>query len=243
MDAKLSAPQDEVEYQVELGNTFRNSFSHSYHTLQYAFRPDSVSNHGILARTLDGALEVEFPAVNLEQTSNPNWYFKGNYQQCKNVECLLILDKDRKNFKLEKLSGSAKGLKPGPKPTKNSALLDIDVTNPNSIQMAISSNTSANMHQHGLRKRNSEQNGEQTKRIKKVQTPVEQATDDDLENLVTTIENPSDPNLELQTLSEITKSSDIISGENKEEDLFSSSSSSDSSSSSSSSDSSESEKE
>jgi len=99
------------------------------------------------------------------------------------------------------------------------------------------------MHQHGLRKRNSEQNGEQTKRIKKVQTPVEQATDDDLENLVTTIENPSDPNLELQSLREITKTSDIISGENKEEDLFSSSSSSDSSSSSSSSDSSESEKE
>jgi len=115
-------PEDNVEYQVRLGDTFTRPHSEKiYHSLQYAFKPSSIQSQGLLKKAKnEGILELEFlNSQSQDQTSaehpQHSYYFRGNYQHSKDVDCILIYEGPEKGFRLEKLSGSAKGLKPGPK--------------------------------------------------------------------------------------------------------------------------------
>jgi len=181
-------PEDEVEYEVELGETFTNEESdRTYHTLHYGFRPPSVESQGKIFKAQDGSLDIEFKTTNAEQPT----YFRAHYQRSNELECLLIYDPEEKTFTLEKLTGSAKSLKPtkGPPSVSPNAPLPV-------IPTVTNGSGSANHTVTKKRPSESQKPAKKFKREKIKASPQEKATDDDddLENLISTIENSSNEN-------------------------------------------------
>jgi len=106
-------PSDGVEYKVELGTTFHSPTQNIiYHTLQYHFKPASAANccGTLIKAPEEGPLELEIAPGS---SSEGPTVFKGNYQsyQKGKIECLLIFHPTHNTFTLERLTGSAKGLK------------------------------------------------------------------------------------------------------------------------------------
>jgi len=140
-------PEDNIEYQVRLGDTFIKPHSEKiYHSLQYAFKPSSIQSQGLLKKAKEGVLELEFlnsqPPQDQTNAEHPqhSYYFRGNYQYSKDVDCILIFEGPEKGFRLEKLSGSAKGLKPGPKASNSISSSNV----PPSVPVSLTTNGKRN---------------------------------------------------------------------------------------------------
>lgn len=93
-------------YPVQLGPSFTKSAG-SFHTLQYSFKPASLEGGG------KGSIEVSGSQVTVEATPNSGGaavQFKGTWSDAKEGECVLIWEDG--SFRLEKLSSTAKALRP-----------------------------------------------------------------------------------------------------------------------------------
>jgi hypothetical protein len=113
---EVLGPEDNVEYKVTLGSTFNyDGGNREYHTIQCLRERRSQAaseTNGIVSKDND-VIDIEFKQGDADLS-----YYRGNYKPSK-VECLLIYHGPEKGFTLEKLSGSAKGLKPGKKTERN----------------------------------------------------------------------------------------------------------------------------
>jgi len=126
--SSISANAD-VQHSVRLGDTFKagkRGNNSTFHTLQYGFKPASLSAYGNLSKSStskgssNSQLEIEFPSLAGNEKGQIT-YFRGPYQGAKEVECLFIFEGEEQGFVVEKLTGSVKGLKPH-QGTKESAI-------------------------------------------------------------------------------------------------------------------------
>jgi len=111
---EIPVPEDNVEYRVTLGDTFFEDSGRLYRTIQCNKRSASAVETTGLAAIHEELLELEFQSVGADAQPFAS-YYRGSYKASK-VECLLVYHGPEKGFTLERLSGSAKGLKPGKKP-------------------------------------------------------------------------------------------------------------------------------
>eukprot|EP00899_Mesostigma_viride_P025931 jgi/Mesvir1/6522/Mv16787-RA.1 len=110
MASRPGAPVQGVEYPVVLGDTFlqRNGSSRKYFTLRYHFKPESIDTAapGLLTQCEDKEVEVEFKNKEAEK---PRVIYKGNHEQCKDLDYLVLFD--GKSMRFERLTDSIKNLR------------------------------------------------------------------------------------------------------------------------------------
>ncbi len=112
------------------------SFSAAFFILPDTLRKEQIDNNntdskGTLAKAKEGGtLELLLDNTNTSNNATDQKYFRGNYQNCKEVDCVLILEPDGR-VRLERLTGSVKGLKPQPQPVDSSFNADYNDSNLN----------------------------------------------------------------------------------------------------------------
>ncbi|XP_033842795.1 ELL-associated factor 2 [Periophthalmus magnuspinnatus] len=96
---------DNQEHVLKLGETFEKHPKSAYHTVRYDFKPASIDT------TCEGELEVgkgeqvTITLPNLEGSSAPVTVFKGSKRPYMK-ECILIVNHDTGEYRLEKLSSN-----------------------------------------------------------------------------------------------------------------------------------------
>jgi cobalamin biosynthesis protein CobT len=128
---KVQIPDDKAECRLTLGDTFFSS-DKEFHTLQCsrARTAADISRSGILTRVNQDLIELEFQNSEPKPNDQEESYFRGGYKSSK-LECVIIYDGPERGFRIEKLSGSAKGLKAGTKPPDsalNNLQMNVDRT-------------------------------------------------------------------------------------------------------------------
>lgn len=101
-------------YAVELGKTWNTDTNHTaeaYHTIRYDFRPSIVdtTRPGKLSVESANKQKISKVTLNLQTTDDDDHQikFEGNASAAKQ-ECILIFDKSRNTFVLERLTKSVK---------------------------------------------------------------------------------------------------------------------------------------
>ncbi|KAM9801761.1 ELL-associated factor 2 [Syngnathus typhle] len=105
MNGTSYANFDNQEHVLKLGETFENHPKSAYHTVRYDFKPASIDT------ACEGDLEVgkgeqvTITLPNLEGSSAPVTVFKGSKRSYMK-ECILIVNHDTGEYRLEKLSSN-----------------------------------------------------------------------------------------------------------------------------------------
>lgn len=105
MNGSAFSSVDNQEHVLKLGETFEKHPKSGYHTVRYDFKPASIDT------TCEGELEVgkgeqvTITLPNLEGSSAPVTVFKGSKRPYMK-ECILIVNHDTGEYRLEKLSSN-----------------------------------------------------------------------------------------------------------------------------------------
>ncbi|XP_054643788.1 ELL-associated factor 2 [Dunckerocampus dactyliophorus] len=105
MNGTTYANFDNQEHVLKLGETFEKHPKSAFHTVRYDFKPASIDT------TCEGELEVgkgeqvTITLPNLEGSSTPVTVFKGSKRSYMK-ECILIVNHDTGEYRLEKLSSN-----------------------------------------------------------------------------------------------------------------------------------------
>ncbi|KAK9332970.1 RNA polymerase II transcription elongation factor-domain-containing protein [Lipomyces starkeyi] len=120
--AVMINPSEEGEYPVATGIGFGKQESHSEQAfeLKYNFKPDSIDDcrQSILTRS-GSEFTLESPGVK----NGESYFFNGQHTETRDIDCLLVYDKETESFVLHHVSGIIR-LKPQrsvPKPAKTPA--------------------------------------------------------------------------------------------------------------------------
>ncbi|PIA63621.1 hypothetical protein AQUCO_00201157v1 [Aquilegia coerulea] len=102
-----TAPQPHIWYNLTLGPSFKDN-STKFCTLRYESKPASVGQTGLLHRSKDNKVTVEFQN---NQPGKPKWLFEGSTEEYKDNDAVLFFDGE--TFRLERLHRSVKRLRRG----------------------------------------------------------------------------------------------------------------------------------
>lgn len=96
---------DKQEHVLKLGDTFENHPESAYHTVRYDFKPASIDTACKGELEVGQGEQVTITLPNLEGSSAPVTVFKGSKRPYMK-ECILIVNHDTGEYRLEKLSSN-----------------------------------------------------------------------------------------------------------------------------------------
>ncbi|XP_029968615.1 ELL-associated factor 2 [Salarias fasciatus] len=96
---------DKQEHVLKLGDTFESQPESAYHTVRYDFKPASIDTACRGELEVGQGEQVTITLPNLEGSSAPVTVFKGSKRPYMK-ECILIVNHDTGEFRLEKLSSN-----------------------------------------------------------------------------------------------------------------------------------------